>query len=172
LVVFTGFLRKYVVKEDFANRLANIMVENGYVSNRSNATPNASTLASNVGVSRTMANKYLRGNSIPDTRVLHKISEWLKCDPWWLLYGKKKDAPKLEKICAESSKLILLALKDEMKENIDDEKAFSFVIDDFIEVYNSISQIKGDLSAKIKSIEIMLKHLRKNKELSNSKSHT
>lgn len=145
-----------LLKEQFAKRLQERMLALGYSSKKSPLTASASILANFAEVSRTMANRYLNGAALPDVKVLHKIAGSLETDPWWLLHGTKDNKNEgTTKISQELAQFILLSLKEAITKSIDDDKKFLHIINDFIEIYNNISEIDADLSAKLKSAEIM-----------------
>lgn len=145
------------IKAGFSKRLQQIMLDNGFQSPKAANKANTQRLATASGVTRQMAARYLNGDAIPETRVLHDISNWLKCDPWWLLYGNKKGAQEApNKIDYDIFKYILSEMRMLIVKRSADPDDFSFLFDNIINIYNNVTEIEADPESKKKSASIMI----------------
>jgi len=154
------YIKTDKLKKVFSERLLQAMLDQGFNSPKYVNKANTQTLADACGVSRQMAARYLNGTAIPDTKVLHRISDWLICDPWWLLFGSKKEEPKVtttNKISPEIFKFIAAELRILIaKQATKGASHFDFLMDDFIMVYNNIFEIDGNIETKKKSAAVMI----------------
>lgn len=145
------------LKEGFSKRLLQVMLDKGFESPRTPTKANTQKLADASGVSRQMASRYLSGDAIPVTDILHNISDWLMCDPWWLLYGSKKDeilSP--NKMSPEIFKFIIMEMRALIANKANNPDEFGFLFDNIINIYNNVTEIDADLESKKKSAAIMI----------------
>jgi len=145
------------LKEGFSKRLLQVMLDKGFMSPKSPTKANTQKLADACGVSRQMAARYLNADAIPDIKVLNNISDWLLCDPWWLLYGnKKEDHRHPSKISQDIFKFIVAEMRLLIAGKCADANDFGFLFDNIINIYNNVTEIEADLESKKKSAIIMI----------------
>jgi transcriptional regulator with XRE-family HTH domain len=76
-------------KEEFAERLVQVMRDRGYLSQRgAQSGVDVGPLSKYAGVSREMARRYTEGSALPDPNRLQKIAQWLNVRPAWLRDGE------------------------------------------------------------------------------------
>lgn len=156
------------IKLGFAKRLMQVMLDHGFVSPKYPKKANTQKLADASGVSRQMAARYLNGDALPDTKVLSNIADWLTCDPWWLLYGSKKQEPN-NKPTGKLSEEIFLYIVSEMRELIalkaHNATSFNDLFDNIISIYSNVLEIDSGLEAKKKSAAIMINFIKRQYQL-------
>lgn len=145
------------LREGFSKRLIETLKERGYISSRATHGVSVKLLADALGCSITMARRYIFGDSLPENKTMEKLSDWLKVDVWWLLYGNKNqksdfqfDKALLKEILLQTQSL-LLELPDYWGE----------LIDDILEIYQNISELQGTKEGKNASIKLMVEFLKK-----------
>ena len=149
------------LKVSFSKRLTHSMLDRGYKSPKDQKKANTQRLADATGVSRQMAARYLNGDAFPDTQVLRSIADWLQCDPWWLLYGKKKDHQECaHKISADLFKFIVCEMRATITKRASNALDYSYLFDSVIEIYNNIIEIEGEIEVKKNSAMIMINFIK------------
>lgn len=74
----------------FARRLRDAMLGEGYISFRSTSGVNIHKLVEMTGHSPQICRKYLSGQAIPEPLKLADLAHKLNVDPGWLLFGDKR----------------------------------------------------------------------------------
>ena len=145
------------LREGFSKRLVETLRERGYISSRAAHGVSVKALADALGCSITMSRRYILGESLPENRTMEKLSDWLKVDVWWLLYGNKnqKSDAQFDKALLKEVLLQTQTLLAELPDHWDT------LIDDILEIYQNISELQGTKEAKIASIKLMVDFLRK-----------
>lgn len=80
-------MEKVDLTKQFAYRLRDTLIAEGYASQRSTSGVNIHQLAEITGYSPQICRKYLRGQAIPEPAKLVEIAEKLNVSPGWLLFG-------------------------------------------------------------------------------------
>lgn len=81
-------MEKIDLTKQFAARLRDTLITEGYHSQRSTSGVNIYKLAEITGYSPQICRKYLRGEAIPEPVKLVEIASKLNVSPGWLLFGE------------------------------------------------------------------------------------
>ena len=82
-----------VFNQAFSQRLKSILIQKGYVSQRSITGVKVSELAKAINCSHQMARRYALGDALPDYEAVLRMAAWLEVSPGWLLFGTKESLP-------------------------------------------------------------------------------
>lgn len=86
-------MEKVDLTKQFAYRLRDAMIAEGYNSRRSTSGVCIHSLAKITGYSVQICRKYLRGEALPEPLKLIEIAEKLHVSPGWLLFGEAHNIP-------------------------------------------------------------------------------
>jgi len=143
--------------QQFAQRLRDTLIANGYVSTRSPSGVHMQKFADMMGHSLQICRKYLRGQAIPESQKLLAIASQLGVSPGWLLFGDchGQHANETNKITINKDILHYLyhhisALYQPQTSNADLRSNF------FIELTQDVSRISDDLEQSKKIIDLAL----------------
>lgn len=146
------------LREGFSKRLIHTLKERGCTSSRAFSGASAQAVAEALGCSTTMARRYLSAESLPENKTMEKLSDWLKVDVWWLLYGNKEqknifqfDKPLLKEILLQTKASLI-----NFGQNWD------YIIDNILEIYENTSELPGSLEDKKNTITLMVDFFKKN----------
>jgi len=154
---------KQKFKISFATRLIKKLRENGYISRRGANGVNGNQLAKGIGVSLTMARRYINGQSLPENPVLQKIAQWLGVEPIWLLCGdnpeghhnslQNQDKKLLQEIFSQLFPFFCgpTLTKDQ----------YMLLINNCLDIYHNISSMESNLPPD-RAIALMIKFLAQN----------
>lgn len=145
------------LREGFSKRLIHTLKEKGFTSSRALSGASAKALAKALGCSTTMARRYLSAESLPENKTMEKLSDWLKVDVWWLLYGNKD-----QKNVFQFDKPLLKEILLQTKANLNDfNQNWDFIIDNILDIYENTAELPGTIEEKKGSIKLMLDFLKK-----------
>lgn len=148
--------KKFV--QDFADRLTQLMRNEGHETGRAGIGIDISKLARVTGCSYQMTRKYVLGRALPELSTVIKIAAWLNISPSWLLFGdddtqlsRNKTAATIE-INADLLKYILnkCTILFSLKSNKDN--IVNFIVD---AIYDA-SHINADQKTIHKVIDMMI----------------
>ena len=145
------------IRDGFSKRLIYILKKRGYTSTKAHSGASAKAVSEALGCSFTMARKYLAAHSLPENKTMETLSNWLKVDVWWLLYGDK-DSPSISAIDQD---LLADILKTSKHIFIQYQQNWDYIVDNIIKIYDSISELEGTKENKKNSIQLMLDFLTK-----------
>ena len=140
------------LREEFSKRLIHTLKERGYTSSRAYSGASAKALAEALDCSTTMARRYLSAESLPENKTMEKLSNWLKVDVWWLLYGNKEQK-NIFQFDKPLFKEILLQTKTNL---INANQNWDYIIDNILEIYENTSELPGSLEDKKSAIKLMI----------------
>lgn len=100
-------MEKTKLAKQFANRLRDAMIAEGFHSERSASGVCLHKLAEITQYSLQICRKYLRGEAIPEPAKLVEIAEKLKVSPGWLLFGDSSNDQRLSSNTITLSKNLL-----------------------------------------------------------------
>jgi hypothetical protein len=146
------------LREGFSKRLIHILKEKGYTSSRALSGANAKALAKALSCSTTMARRYLSAESLPENKTMEILSDWLKVDVWWLLYGHKEH----ENVFQFDKSLLKEILCQTKTSLINFNQNWDYIIDNILDIYENAAELPGTLEEKKQTIKIMLDFLKKN----------
>ena len=88
---------KDALKKAFSDRLRNIMLCQGFLSDSAMFRMRVNALCEAIGVSYVMVIRYLEGKALPTINTILKIAEWLKVEPAYLLFGEITSVDDIQK---------------------------------------------------------------------------
>lgn len=103
-------MEKNQLSNQFACRLRDAMIAQGFNSQRSTSGVCIHKLAELTGYSLQICRKYLRGEAMPEPVKLMALAAQLQVSPGWLLFGDEGSAPNLTQESVIVSKTVLHTL--------------------------------------------------------------
>jgi transcriptional regulator with XRE-family HTH domain len=139
--------------KQFSHRLREALIAAGHDSDRSISGVNLQKLVEITGYSIQICRKYLRGETLPDTKKIIEIAQALKVTPGWLLFAEVSPTLTSDHEVTIPKKLLQM-LFAHIHKLYTTQKVPQDITDLLLSLADNLGQLKVDETQAIKIIEI------------------